>query len=101
VIGHQAIAQDACAGTCGVSGEKVQIETAVVGGEEDRLTVIAALGNVMSYSGEDDAGTAGHNSRVSNGWEDSHENASVTSSPIEGVRNVRTISRKRTVCLNV
>jgi hypothetical protein len=31
------------------------------------LTVIAALGNVMSYAGEDDAGTAGHNSRVPNG----------------------------------
>jgi hypothetical protein len=61
-----------------VAGEKVQIETAVVGGEENRLTVIAALGNVMSYSGKDDAGTAGHNSRVPNGWRDSHENASVT-----------------------
>jgi hypothetical protein len=34
-----------------VAGEKVQIETAVVGGEENRLTVIAALGNVMSCAG--------------------------------------------------
>jgi hypothetical protein len=41
------------------------------------LTVIAALRNVMSYAGEDDAGTAGHNSSVPNGWRDSHENASV------------------------
>jgi hypothetical protein len=39
VIGHQAIARNACAGTRGVAGEKVQIETAVVGGEENRLTV--------------------------------------------------------------
>lgn len=61
-----------------MAGERAQIETAVVGGEENRLTVIAALGNVMGYAGEDDAGTAGHNSRVPNGWGDSHENASVT-----------------------
>ena len=64
-----------------MAGEKVQIETGVVGGEENRLTVIAALGNVMSYAGKDDAGTAGHNSRVPTGWRDSHENASVTFSP--------------------
>jgi hypothetical protein len=87
VIGHQAIAQNACSGTRGVAGEKVQIETAVVGGEENRLTVIAALGNVMSDTGKDDAGTAGHNSRVQNRWRDSHENASVTFSPSSVLRD--------------
>src|ERR1022692_3032589 len=42
---------------------------------------VRSQGNVMSYAGKDDAGTAGHNSRVPSGWRDSHENASVTFSP--------------------
>ena len=60
--------------------------------EENRLTVIAAPGNVMSYAGKDDAGTAGHNSRVPNGCGDSHGNASVTFSP-DPCRIVRRAAR--------
>jgi hypothetical protein len=89
VIGHEAIADDAYAGTRGVVAQEVQVEAAIVVGEEDWLAVVAALSNVMGNSREDGAGTAGHNSRVLVGWKDSHKNASVPFSPLFAQRNER------------
>jgi len=59
VIGHEAIADDAYAGTRGVVAQEVQVEAAIVVGEEDWLAVVAALSNVMGNSREDGAGRRG------------------------------------------
>jgi hypothetical protein len=58
--------------------QEVQIETALTGGVEDRLAIVAALGNVMSDTWNDDARAAGHDVRdVVDAGASSQENASV------------------------
>jgi hypothetical protein len=47
-----------------VSGQQIQVETATVSGVEYLLAMIAALRNVMSQAGKDDAATSGHKSEV-------------------------------------
>ena len=44
--------------------QEINVEQAVLVGEEDRLPAIAALGDVMRDAGDDDAGEAGHSGRL-------------------------------------
>ena len=44
--------------------EKVQIQATIVGREEHRLAVVAALGNVMGNAREDASRTTGHKELV-------------------------------------
>jgi hypothetical protein len=60
VVGHQAIAQEARAGTRRVVAEKIEVKAAIIRRVEDRLAIIATLGDVVGNARKDCAGTAGH-----------------------------------------
>jgi hypothetical protein len=58
--GHEAIGPDLDPGLRHLLGEKGDIEILVVVLEEDRLTPIAARGDVMGHIRSDDTGAASH-----------------------------------------
>ena len=60
VVGHQAPAPDCDTRPPCLGAEQVPVERAVAVHEKDRSTVIAALGDMMGNSGDDNAGHAGH-----------------------------------------
>lgn len=64
--GHQAIGLDADAEVAGGVGEEVEVEAAVGIEVEDGLPVVAAVGDVMGFAGEDDTFDVWHQ-RVSGG----------------------------------
>jgi len=60
VIGHQDPGPDLDAGLPRMPGEEVSIEGVVLVAEKSPRPAIAALGDVMRPSGDDDASEAGH-----------------------------------------
>lgn len=60
VIGHEAIGPALDAIGLAALGEEIAVERVVFGLEEDRLTAIAALGDMVRRAGNGDAGDAGH-----------------------------------------
>lgn len=59
-VGHQTKAEDRhIRGGCFLS-QYAEVGTAIIIDEEDGLTVIAALGNVVGYIGDDNASGSGH-----------------------------------------
>jgi hypothetical protein len=60
VVRHQAVSQDARAGGLGMAVEECEVAVEVVVGKEDRLAVVAALGDVVSDFGDYDAWSARH-----------------------------------------
>ncbi len=60
VIGHQAIALDRKAEPIGLRLEQFEIEPAVVVGEKDVLTVVAALCDVVRQTGKHNPGESRH-----------------------------------------
>ena len=66
MVVHQAIAQDLNRVPRGLLGQDFEIHSAVIVDEKDRLTIVAALSDVMGDSRSDDACGAGHFRIVSN-----------------------------------
>ena len=64
MVGHLAIGPDRAAEALAGLGELVAIERIVVGPREDALAAMAALRDVVRGAGNDDAGDAGHETRV-------------------------------------
>jgi hypothetical protein len=60
MVAHQAVAGDPDAGLACVPGEQLQVEGAVGILEEDGLTAISSLGNMMPAAWNYDAGDASH-----------------------------------------
>jgi hypothetical protein len=60
MVRHEAVSEDSGAVVRGMPAQEFQIETAVIGGMENRLAVVSALGEVVGDAGNDDARTAGH-----------------------------------------
>ena len=60
VVGHQAIAKYVEAEARAVLAEEFEVRTAVVINEENILTVVAALNNVVRLTRNDDSGHARH-----------------------------------------
>lgn len=60
VVGHEAVAEDGDAGRGAVVAEEVEVDAAVVVGEEDVLVVVAALGDVVRAVRNDDTSVARH-----------------------------------------
>jgi hypothetical protein len=71
----------------GVARQKIEIESAVIGGVKDRLAIVSTLRNVVRDARENYTGAAGHTQEeVGNTPESSQENASV---PILTILNGR------------
>lgn len=66
MVGHQAVAQEAHAGTRGVMAEKVQVKTPIIWRVEDGSAIIATLGDMMGNARKDDAGSTGHKNEWNN-----------------------------------
>ena len=64
VIGHKAIAKQAEAEALAVFAEEFEVRTAVVIHEENILTIVAALNNVVRLSRNDDSGHARHDDNL-------------------------------------
>lgn len=60
MVGHQAITLCAEAEALAMLAEEFEVRTAVVINEENNLTVVAALNNVMRLTRSDDSGHARH-----------------------------------------
>lgn len=60
VIGHQAPPENAETMTLRLDMQKLQIAGAILIGKEDVLPVVAALGDVVQCSGENESGSAWH-----------------------------------------
>ncbi len=72
VVGHQAIGPAPRRPACGTGfGQQIAIERVVVVAEEHPLAPVAALGDVMGQTGDDETGDAGHDDLgVGDGGED-------------------------------
>jgi hypothetical protein len=57
---HEAVSEDAHATSRRNAAEELQIQAAILGREEDRLAVVAALRDVVCYTWNHDAGTTRH-----------------------------------------
>ncbi len=60
MVGHQAVGQNADIVRADVVAEDGEVDAAVGIGEEDVLAEVAALGDMMSHAGNDDAGETRH-----------------------------------------
>ena len=60
MVRHQAVSDDACIGPPRADAKEIKIGAIVVRSEKNLLPAIAALGNVMRDSGNDDAREPGH-----------------------------------------
>ena len=60
VIGQQAVAEQGDAVDGALAAQGVEVEAAVVVGEQDVLAVVATLGDVVGDSWSDEAGFSGH-----------------------------------------
>ena len=60
MIGHEAVAEDAQAMLATLRLEGLQVEEAVAVGAKDRLAIVAALGDVVGRSDDDETFLSGH-----------------------------------------
>jgi hypothetical protein len=60
VVRHQAIAKDPGAALGRMPGEQIQVTPVIIRRQEDRLAIVPTLRDVVSYAGNDNAGTARH-----------------------------------------